>query len=251
MIDLVAGYGHIAPKTNLGKVVTMFYAIIGIPLTLLTITNLGGFMATAFRFIYRNICCGLCCLCCSPSKPSSSYTVADTSRRTRRGNRRPVANRYGGGGGSTTDNGTQSRGRKNGPPSAGVVVPPPTLRERLRRILDTDDIKSVTVPIYVSLLLITGYIAVGALMFMLWEHDWSYLVGCYFCFITLSTIGFGDYVPGTSIDASASQEKLVICALYLVFGLALLAMCFDLMQEQARSHFRTIGRKLGLLDDKS
>ena len=36
----------------------------------------------------------------------------------------------------------------------------------------------------------------GALMFSLWEPDWTYLIGSYFCFITLSTIGFGDYVPG-------------------------------------------------------
>ena len=54
------GYGHVAPKTVWGRVVTILYAIVGIPLTLLTITNLGGFMATAFRFVYRNVCC-ICC----------------------------------------------------------------------------------------------------------------------------------------------------------------------------------------------
>ena len=43
---------------------TIIYAIIGIPLTLFTITNLGGFMATAFRYIYRNVCCVLCCINC-------------------------------------------------------------------------------------------------------------------------------------------------------------------------------------------
>jgi len=44
----------------------MVYAIVGIPLTLLTITNLGGFMATAFRWFYKNVVCGLCCCkyCC-------------------------------------------------------------------------------------------------------------------------------------------------------------------------------------------
>ena len=48
---------------------TMLYAIVGIPLTLLTITNLGGFMATAFRWFYKNVVCGVCfCThCCGRS----------------------------------------------------------------------------------------------------------------------------------------------------------------------------------------
>ena len=59
-----AVYGHVSPKTPLGQLVTIIYAIFGIPLTLLTITKLGGFMATVFRFIYRDVCCTLCCICC-------------------------------------------------------------------------------------------------------------------------------------------------------------------------------------------
>jgi len=64
VVILATGYGHIAPKTTSGQVVTMLYAIFGIPLTLFTITNLGAIMATAFRFLYKYVCCGLCCLCC-------------------------------------------------------------------------------------------------------------------------------------------------------------------------------------------
>ena len=95
-----------------------------------------------------------------------------------------------------------------------------------------------------------AYIMAGALMFSLWEPDWTYLIGSYFCFITLSTIGFGDYVPGTSINNWDSQEKLVLVALYLLFGLALCAMCFDLMQEEARNKVRYIGKKIGLIKDE-
>lgn len=240
----------------------MLYAIIGIPLTLLTITNLGGFMATAFRFLYKNICCGLCCLCC----PSSSSSSSKRHRRRRRppspatdADEKAASD---GGPGAQRDRRRRRRStqrlRRNRSES---VYPEPvtdesraaapvveSLRERLRRVFVTDDIKTVTVPIYVSLLLITGYIALGALLFMLWEKEWTYLIGCYFCFITLSTIGFGDYVPGTSLDAWNSQEKLVLCALYLLVGLALIAMCFDLMQEQARNSFKKLGQKLGLID---
>lgn len=94
------------------------------------------------------------------------------------------------------------------------------------------DISDVHVPVYVSLLLLAGYVLLGALLFGLWEPEWGVLVGSYFCFVTLSTIGFGDVVPGTSLDAWSSTPKLVLCSLYVVCGLALLAMCFDLMQDQ-------------------
>jgi len=91
------------------------------------------------------------------------------------------------------------------------------------------------------------YIGLGAMLFTLIEQDWEPLIGFYFCFITLSTIGFGDYVPGTSLHTS-SQGKMVLCALYLLVGLALLAMCFDLMQEEVRRKFRALGAKIGLFE---
>jgi hypothetical protein len=39
------------------------------------------------------------------------------------------------------------------------------------------------------------YLAAGAGLFMLWEEDWSFFEGFYFCFVTMTTIGFGDLVP--------------------------------------------------------
>ena len=56
--------------------------------------------------------------------------------------------------------------------------------------------------------ILAGYIFAGSMLFTLWE-EWDYLTGSYFCFITLSTIGFGDIVPGTDMKEWASHEKLV------------------------------------------
>ena len=53
----------------------MFYAIVGIPLTLLTITNLGRMLATAFRFLYRNIFSIICCFCSSNNRPQQPETL--------------------------------------------------------------------------------------------------------------------------------------------------------------------------------
>lgn len=80
------------------------------------------------------------------------------------------------------------------------------------------------------------------------KDNWNFLIGFYFCFVTLSTIGFGDYVPGTSLDTWAAQEKLILCALYLLIGLALLAMCFELIQEEVRLFVRSVGVRVGLLN---
>jgi len=114
---------------------------------------------------------------------------------------------------------------------------------------DEDDEKHVTVPISICLVIIAGYIFAGAVLFTLWE-DWDLITGSYFCFITLSTIGFGDIVPGTDTNEWDSHEKLVLCALWLAFGLSLLAMCFNLMQEEVKEKFRRLGRKLGLLKNE-
>lgn len=54
----VSGYGNIFPHTPEGKITTIVYAIIGMPLFLLYLSNIGDIMARSFKWIYAN-----CCLC--------------------------------------------------------------------------------------------------------------------------------------------------------------------------------------------
>ena len=49
------------------------------------------------------------------------------------------------------------------------------------------------VPFGAVILIILGYIGIGAFMFNKFE-GWTMIESIYFCYITLSTIGFGDYV---------------------------------------------------------
>ena len=124
----------------------MLYAIFGIPLTLLTITNIGSAMATAFRFLYRNVLNTLCCLCCRhsfvrtlTSQPPEEFPPP-----------------------SSDDEELDSE--KNSPPPAVLVKP--DWRKNLALITtDMDVICKVNVPIPVTILLIAGYIGLRAMLF--------------------------------------------------------------------------------------
>ena len=107
------------------------------------------------------------------------------------------------------------------------------------------------VPIPLVLGFVTMYICMGAGIFAWWE-EWSFLDGAYFCFITLSTIGFGDLVPGTKVLRAETQEdqlKLVFCCLYLILGLAIIAMSFSLVQEEVIVKCKEVGKCTGILYD--
>ncbi|GAA38332.2 potassium channel subfamily K member 1 [Clonorchis sinensis] len=112
-----------------------------------------------------------------------------------------------------------------------------------------DDISKVTVPISLSLLIMTTYIFLGAIVFSITE-DKDYLKWAYFCFITLSTIGFGDIVPGTKMDSEDAKEKLVVITLYVAIGLSVFAMCFKLMQEEVVDKVKWFASKVGIIKAK-
>ncbi|KAM7540629.1 hypothetical protein Aperf_G00000034621 [Anoplocephala perfoliata] len=123
---------------------------------------------------------------------------------------------------------------------------------------DGEDISKVTVPISLSIMIVTTYILIGAFVFCIWE-DSNYLKWSYFCFVTLSTIGFGDIVPesktrypvfSTKIDSTNPKEKLIIITVYVAVGLSVFAMCFKLMQEEVVSKCKWLAHYIGVLKRK-
>ena len=70
--------------------------------------------------------------------------------------------------------------------------------------------------------------------------------GAYFCFISLMTIGFGDFVPGKAyiynidegIEETEANAKLVLGAIYILLGMGIIAMCVNLMQEKIITEVR-------------
>jgi len=90
----------------------------------------------------------------------------------------------------------------------------------------------VPVPSTACLWVIIGYVVAGSIMFAEWEN-WDYLDSAYFCVTSLCKIGMGDLVPGWNQDDTAekSQTKLIINFVYLLLGMGLIAMCYNLMKE--------------------
>ena len=106
-----------------------------------------------------------------------------------------------------------------------------------------------TVPIAGCVLVMAGYVLAGGALFGRWER-WSFLDGCWFCFISLVSVGFGDLVPGFSVretDSTSVDVKLSLCAVYLLLGMSLIAMCFSLMQEDAIGKLKKFVTKIGCL----
>lgn len=97
-------------------------------------------------------------------------------------------------------------------------------------------------PLPLKIAVVVGAIATGfvlflvvpALIFMAIE-GWTYRQSAYYCFVSLSTIGFGDFVPGqsTSIDMPVGVRGVYkICtACWLVFGIAFLSLLIAEVQK--------------------
>lgn len=101
--------------------------------------------------------------------------------------------------------------------------------------------KKLIVPSTACLWVISFYIATGTIMFAEWEK-WDYLDAAYFCVTSLCKIGIGDFVPGANISDSQSgkQTKLVINFVYLLLGMGIVAMCYNLMREEVRVKIQEI-----------
>lgn len=236
---------------------------------LLTLANLGDALAKLFRFLYTQLCC---CGCCRPivirHPPSRSTSGGGVGGAGERGaddplgrngsaheawktqfeeNRRsqdPV--------GSNSTSGmdaeiqvVEERRKGGGNDWDGDEEEEDEEEEEGFDDIDNADYNEITVPLTIILGVIAGYIFLGTVIFGVWE-GWDPLTAAYFCFITISTIGFGDVVPGfaSSGGGSGGEYEMLGTALYMLFGMATLSMCFTLVQDQMVVKFRLMAKKL-------
>ncbi|CAF3539582.1 unnamed protein product [Rotaria sordida] len=174
------GYGNISPKTTLGKISTVIYALIGILLVVSWLKLVGDSLALLVTQYYQYF-----------------------SRCFRRHFKRKK-------------------------------IP---LQEKI--YLDEK------VPFWVPITLLILYLLAGSVLFATWE-GWSYIDSAYFSFITFTTIGFGDLVPGETTITHRNGRSL-ICAIYLLFGVMLTALSFKLIQEDIDRIKSCLFQRLGCI----
>lgn len=122
---------------------------------------------------------------------------------------------------------------RNATPNSGVPSETPTTP--LPPEIEIDD--EFNLPISLALFILIAYILCGAAIYSLWE-EWSFFESCYFVFISMLTIGFGDYVP-------QHPMRMMGSIIYLIFGLSLTSMCINVVQVKLSNSFRQASAKIG------
>ncbi|XP_071761891.1 potassium channel subfamily K member 17 [Centroberyx gerrardi] len=80
---------------------------------------------------------------------------------------------------------------------------------------------------------LVSYLSGAALFFVVpmivfKQHEgWTFAQAIYYCFITLSTIGFGDYVADNNPDKDYPEWYSILMASWIFFGLAWLALVIN------------------------
>lgn len=86
-----------------------------------------------------------------------------------------------------------------------------------------------------------------------WWTDWHFFTISY-SYVTkhsffLFPSGFGDFVPAQNVKDNV-ELSIALCSIYLLFGIALLAMSFNLVQEEVISNVKNMAKRLGILKDE-
>nr|XP_015839296.1 PREDICTED: uncharacterized protein LOC107398702 isoform X1 [Tribolium castaneum] len=208
------GYGHIYPETRTGKALTIVYSLIGIPLFLLALTDFGKLFTRCIKFLWsfvrRLYYTGSC------RKVRKTAHVKEIVKGAQMMYEIATFRRP-----SVFAEGEQAD------------TPSPTTPAMSNFEIDDE----FNLPVTLAIFILVVYMFVGALIYWLWEA-WNFFDSFYFVFISMSTVGFGDMVPN---DAACMMVSIV----YLVFGLALMSMCINVVQAKLSDTFQQASTKIG------
>ncbi|XP_053976087.1 trichohyalin isoform X1 [Hylaeus volcanicus] len=225
------GYGHISPSTSTGRAITIVYAIFGIPMFLIILADFGKLFTRGIKFLWafvRRLYYTGSCRKVRRTVPVQEvmkgvqlvYDLA-TFKRPSQINPEDIEE-------------MQKQAQSQAVLNLDGNVPDTPVTPAMSTFAIDDEFN---LPISLAIFILLSYIFIGATLFCLSE-GWGFFESFYFVFISMSTIGFGDYVPKHPIYMMCS-------IIYLVFGLALTSMCINVVQVMLSDSFRQASQKIG------
>ncbi|NXQ49425.1 KCNKI protein, partial [Catharus fuscescens] len=245
------GYGNTYPVTRIGKYLCMLYALFGIPLMFLVLTDMGDILATVLSKSYNEfrelqskilaskLCSGSTCCkrnelkCRTHSKivVNEPLTIMELLR-SQAGVKQ----------GSVKYRNVElfemliARENENTQPVRNKSMErwsscPELAREKtVSRVIKNFDkigkeLEKLDVPIVLMVLVIFVYISCAAAVLPKWEKNMDFQEAFYFCFITLTTIGFGD----TKLE---HPKFFLFFSLYIIIGMEIVFIAFKLGQDR-------------------
>lgn len=244
----------------MGRIAVICYGAIGIPLMLIFLANIGNLMSEYFKKLYSNVCC---CKWCDSVKtvPKKKKKRAEEKSVTSRpstalGADNPAFET------SSAINRDPLNGMGDHPlrPLTAQFVRPRTARPSDEILSEStrpgtaksgmsgmsegngsasgseeeeEEVLEPGIPTVVGLALIAAYVFAGSLIFS-GIQDWDTVTSAYFCFVTLTTIGFGDFYPGYNMDMGKDyvQSYMAASSIYIILGMASISMCLNLLSEE-------------------
>ncbi|XP_010950408.1 potassium channel subfamily K member 1 [Camelus ferus] len=85
--------------------------------------------------------------------------------------------------------------------------------------------------VLLGFLTMSCFFFIPAAVFSVLEDDWNFLESFYFCFISLSTIGLGDYVPGEGYNQKFRELYKIGITCYLLLGLIAMLVVLETFCE--------------------
>ncbi|VDN04228.1 unnamed protein product [Thelazia callipaeda] len=219
-------YGDVACHTTGGRLMTVIYAVVGIPLMLITLSDLGKLLYEAVNEMVKMIrlaftSFGYQSNISLKSSIQGSIDIAQLEMSSDMNQKRNIKGEINNYSGIEDDFGSQK---------PKFLLDAETIDEIDGKKMSTkfDDIQFINsdppprIPVLIAISITISWIFLCAALFKIWEYDWTYAESCYFMFISL----------------------MVLCFVFVIIGLSMVSMCINVIQLALEDFYIKILLKL-------